>query len=160
MLRNLLAEDHATIQVWQEDYVAQHIRWWENAYQTTAQNTPRQVAERDWQELMAATTRADQYVQVYGEKPLGIVYGRIRQDPYLGLPIGQLSWIYVDPESRGLGVVDHLIQGLFAWFSEQGVAGREVFVTAANPAAVRVYERHGFQVVDHRMLGPGIQSNS
>ncbi len=35
----------------------------------------------------------------------------------------------------------------------QGVRGREVFVTAQNTAAVRLYERHGYRVVDHRMLG-------
>ncbi|GEM44489.1 GNAT family N-acetyltransferase [Deinococcus cellulosilyticus] len=155
MLRNLTPEDRDTIKVWQEDYVAQHIAWWEEAYQTTAKNTPQMVAEKDWDELMQASAREDQHVMVYGEKPLGIIYGRIRQDPYLGLPIGQLSWIYVDPASRGLGVADQMIQGLLHWFTEQQVAGREVFVTAANLAAVRVYERNGFQVVDHRMLGPG-----
>ena len=34
----------------------------------------------------------------------------------------------------------------------QNVSGREVFVTALNPAAVALYRRYGFEVADYRML--------
>lgn len=40
------------------------------------------------------------------------------------------------------------------WMDKRNVEGREVFVTNVNTAALKVYERFGYRVVDCRMLGP------
>lgn len=40
-----------------------------------------------------------------------------------------------------------------SWMATQGVLGREVFVTAENVPALKLYERFGYRVVDARMLG-------
>ncbi|GGJ27688.1 GNAT family N-acetyltransferase [Deinococcus roseus] len=157
MLRPLTAQDQSVVQNWLEVYIRQHIAYWEEAYQTAAQSNPAEVATQQWQDLLKASEDPQQFVRVYGEKPLGIIQGAIRQDPYLGVPLGQLSWLYVDAESRGLGVPDPLIASLLEWFAEKEVAGRVVYVTAANAAAVRVYERNGFRTIDYRMLGPAVQ---
>jgi ribosomal protein S18 acetylase RimI-like enzyme len=36
--------------------------------------------------------------------------------------------------------------------NEQGVEGRQVYVTIGNEAAVRLYQRHGYKAADYRML--------
>ena len=108
---------------------------------------------RDWQELIGADSDR-QWVRVAGERRAqGIVFAQKRQDRYMGFEVGALSWIYVDEATRGQGVSTALMTAAGDWMTAQGVRGREVFVTAQNTAAVRLYERHGYQVVDHRMLG-------
>ena len=39
------------------------------------------------------------------------------------------------------------------WMKENAVSGREVFVTADNRAAVKLYEGFGYRMIDYRMLG-------
>jgi ribosomal protein S18 acetylase RimI-like enzyme len=103
---------------------------------------------------------------------VGIVRVGLREDRSLGFQIGVLQWIYVDPAQRGRGLgghglrahglgghglADQLMVHALSWMDAQQVSGREVFVTALNPAAVALYRRHGFEVADYRMLarGPG-----
>lgn len=73
---------------------------------------------------------------------------------YLGWPVGVLSWLCVEPARRGEGHASTLIEQARAWMDRRGARGREVFVTAANEGALAVYLRHGYRIVDHRMLAP------
>ena len=160
--RPLLPSDLPTVEVWLRDYVREHRAWWTEAYGAEP-GTPLEAvvaAERD--DLVDHATRDDHLVRVLASAaepgragrgaPLGIVFARMERDRYMGLRVGTLGWIYVDPAARGSGASARLMDAAEAWFVERGAAGRKVYVTAANARAVRVYERHGYRVVDHRML--------
>jgi len=64
-----------------------------------------------------------------------------------------LQWLAVDPSARDRGVGTALVQRATDWFDAHG-ASAELFVTDANAAARRAYERAGFRSVDTRMLRP------
>lgn len=53
-----------------------------------------------------------------------------------------------------MGGAHQFLEAAHAWMAAQRVFGREVFVTAANAAATKLYERHGYRVVDLRMMAP------
>ncbi len=110
-----------------------------------------ELVEKNWHNLLEASL-SGQFVQVVDEPLSGIVFAEKRQEPYMGFDIGVLSWIYVDPAARGQGVSRRLMEAAHAWMDEQGVRGRQVFVTATNEAAVKLYQRYGYSVVDYRML--------
>lgn len=154
MLRSLTPEDAATVQCWLQDHIKQHVTWWEKAYQIQARTRLQDLVLKDWQSLLEDSSKPDRMVLVFGEKPLGIVHGMLREDPYMGVSMGVLAWIYVDAAARGQGVADQLVEALMQWFREKGVEGRLVYVTASNTTAVKLYQRHGFEVIDYRMLGP------
>ena len=152
-LRELREDDASTVRAWLEAHLADHLRWWQQAYGTPAKRTLPDLVARDWQELVSASTSPDQFVRVLGESTaLGIVLAHKRQDRYMGFEIGVLGWIYVEAAARGQGLAPALMAAANTWMTAQGVRGREVFVTASNSSAVKLYECHGYQVVDHRML--------
>ena len=159
-LRPLLLSDEATVRGWLAVFLAQHQAWWSEGYGRAPQVNSAELVEREWQELQAAAASERRLVAVLegpgpggsGPIPLGIVQAGVRADRTLGFQIGVLQWIYLDPEARGRRLADELMRRALAWMDAQGVSGREVFVTVSNPAAVRLYRRHGFEVADHRML--------
>ena len=152
-VRAMREEDAPTVQAWLQTYLADHLAWWTRAYGRPPASELSGLVRRDWQELIGADPTR-QWVRVAGEpRAQGIVFAEKRLDRYMGFEVGVLSWIYVDADARGQGVSSALMTAAGAWMTAQGVGGREVFVTAQNAAAVRLYERHGYQVVDHRMLG-------
>lgn len=55
-----------------------------------------------------------------------------------------LESIRVDPAARGHGVGSALIQDFFGWARERHAEVASVTAFAANAAARRLYERHGF----------------
>ena len=152
-VRALQEEDAPVVQSWLRTYLAEHLAWWQSAYGAPPESDLSGLVLRDWQELIGADSDR-QWVRVAGERRAqGIVFAQKRQDRYMGFEVGALSWIYVDEAVRGQGVSTALMTAAGDWMTAQGVRGREVFVTAHNTAAVRLYERHGYRVVDHRMLG-------
>lgn len=152
-MRALREEDAPTVQAWLRTYLAEHLAWWQQVYGASPESELSDLVKRDWQELIEADPTR-QWVRVVGEtEPRGLAFAEKRQDRYMGFEIGVLSWIYVDPGARGQGVSTALMAAANEWMTAQGVRGREVFVTVQNVAAVRLYERHGYQVFDHRMLG-------
>jgi GNAT superfamily N-acetyltransferase len=152
-LRDLHEDDAPTIRAWLEAYLSEHLNWWQQAYGALPERPLVDLIERDWKELWEARTSTTSFVQVLGETvPLGIVFAETRQDRYMGFEIGVLSWIYLDPASRGEGTSGTLMRAVDAWMTARGVRGREVFVTANNVAAVKLYERFGYSAFDFRML--------
>ena len=80
---------------------------------------------------------------------VGSVYGQIRErKPFFQTThLGYIGFMYVDPDQRGQGLVDALIDGIKAWFTEQGITEIILHVYAQNPRAIRAYEKAGF--VEH-----------
>jgi GNAT superfamily N-acetyltransferase len=85
------------------------------------------------------------FVAVDGDELVGFVTGhRTRRR---GCD-GELQWINVIKERRGLGIADRLIAKIGAWFVEQGANRICVNVTSENIAARKVYIRCGAQPLD------------
>lgn len=109
---------------------------------------------REWQALADASQAEDQLVAVAreGARAVGIVHAMEQQDRYLGLRLGALSWIFVEPVSRGSGAGDLLMEAAHDWMRQRGLAAAEIFVTADNTPALALYRRHGYAVADHRLI--------
>ena len=159
--RPLEPRDEATVRGWLAVFLRQHQDWWAAGYGQLPQAALPELVERDWQELEQAAASPHSLVAVFeagglevGGQAAGIVRAGIRADRTMGVQIGVLQWIYLAPEVRGQGGADDLMRHALAWMDTRNVSGREVFVTALNPAAVALYRRHGFEVADHRMLAP------
>jgi ribosomal protein S18 acetylase RimI-like enzyme len=56
-----------------------------------------------------------------------------------------LESIRVDPAARGRGVGSEMIQNFFEWARRNKAEVASVTAFAANTAALRLYERHGFR---------------
>jgi ribosomal protein S18 acetylase RimI-like enzyme len=155
--RRLVPGDEAAVRGWIEAYLVEHVGWWLDA--RGLQGDPadlvreRGLVDRDWEELLVA--RAGDFVVVaeVDGAPAGFVRAALREDHHLGIRGGVLQWLAVDPNARGRGVAAALVQRATDWFDAHG-ASAEVFVTDANAAAMRAYERAGFRTVDTRMLRP------
>ena len=55
-----------------------------------------------------------------------------------------LNGLYVRPAHRRARVGARLVEEILAWAGTQGAVQAEVAAYAANPEAIRFYERHGF----------------
>lgn len=74
------------------------------------------------------------YARIYGAEP----YLKHRQYAYIG-------FIYVEPEHRGKGIADKILNTLKAWASLQDITEVRLEVYKANDNAIRAYEKAGFQ---------------
>lgn len=153
-LRNLETTDETTVKRWLNPYLTQHLAWWTAAYGTALRHSVSALVSREWDDLAAGSRTPEHFVCVAeNTQPLGVVYARLREDQYMGVAVGVLSWLYVAEEARGKGVSSLLMEAADSWMATQAVMGREVFVTAENAPALKLYERFGYRAVDVRMLG-------
>ena len=56
-----------------------------------------------------------------------------------------LGFMYTLPTYRGMGVNRHILEGLAEWSKRQGVYDLFLDVYDNNPAAIRAYEKFGFE---------------
>jgi GNAT superfamily N-acetyltransferase len=59
----------------------------------------------------------------------------------------ELAAMWVVPALRGSGAADALVDAAVDWARTVGAIGLRLFVVPTNTAAVRVYSRHGFEVI-------------
>lgn len=59
----------------------------------------------------------------------------------------ELAAMWVAPSLRGTGAADALLTAAVDWSRSVGAIGVRLWVVPTNPAAVRVYARHGFEIV-------------
>ena len=57
---------------------------------------------------------------------------------------GYLGFMYVQPEHRGKGLNQEIMQRLIAWCESKGITDFYLDVYAENKSAVRAYEKLGF----------------
>ncbi len=74
------------------------------------------------------------YARIETSKP----YNQHRQHAYLG-------FMYVRPEQRGKGVNKAIMQALEEWAAAQGITELRLEVYAENDAAIKAYEKVGFE---------------
>lgn len=156
------AADEPALRDWLDAFLRAHLGDWSSVLgerwsdvAIRAHIEEHGLVDRELRELTRANDHPGGFVRVARAdgRPVGVVYAEIRPDRYLCTPIGVLSWIFTDPSVRGQGVARLMMDAVDGWFAWRGVAAREVFVTASNTTAVRVYERQGYRLSDQRMLG-------
>lgn len=94
-----------------------------------------------WERFVAELERGDVYVALDGE---GIV-GAVRTKPQeKGLNIQQIA---VDPVRQGTGVGSWLLQRIDEVARAQGLGGLSLETAEMAVANIRLYQRHGFEIV-------------
>lgn len=66
--------------------------------------------------------------------------------------VGFVSWLFTDPDSRGLGVGQELIEGALAFFDAQGCTEFSACVEGYNTSSSKIFATRGFTI-----LSPGEQ---
>ncbi|MGS2764470.1 N-acetyltransferase family protein [Sinomicrobium sp. M5D2P9] len=78
---------------------------------------------------------------------IGSGYARITEAlPYLKHEqYAYLGFMYVHPEYRGKGVNKQIVDALKAWSLQQGITEMRLNVYSTNEAAIKAYEKAGFE---------------
>ena len=98
--------------------------------------------EQFWHEL-AQPTRT----YVVAEKGASIIgYAGV----FVLAPQSDIQTVAVDPQHRGTGIADRLIERLMADAAAAGATSMLLEVRADNAAAMGLYERHGFEPLSRR----------
>ena len=94
-------------------------------------------------------------VAIDGNKIIGSGYARIEfAKPYLQHEQhSYLGFMYVDPHYRGQGVNQLILDALKAWSVSRGIYELRLHVYKGNDAAIRAYEKAGFEehLIEMRM---------
>ncbi|MEX2659601.1 MAG: GNAT family N-acetyltransferase [Acidimicrobiales bacterium] len=72
-----------------------------------------------------------------------------------GSPLGVVSDIYVEPEARGIGVGEAMIDKVLAWCEERGCVGVDALALPGNRDTKNFFETFGFKaraLIVHRSL--------
>lgn len=115
------------------------------AFGQTADEAAARVDE-EWRQQARSAASGDRrswFIAETGTQPrtIGLVNGRRRPPDDV-----MLFSMWVEPESRRLGVGRSLIGALDAWAREWGARRTVLWVFAGNEPAIRFYERLGFAV--------------
>ena len=111
-------------------------------------------------DLRSATTGPDAAVAVFvgtiDEVVVG--YGVIRREALrTGEDLGVVTDIYVQPEARGIGVGEAIMDLIVEWATAQGCIGVDSIALPGNRATKNFFERFGLvarAIVVHRSLLP------
>jgi len=100
--------------------------------------------DTEWIRLTESVTTPGGQVMLIAEeegRPLGLAFGLFdKARP----KIGHVGGMWVSPEARGRGAGQALLDAAIAWGRSLGLDALELWVTAGNSAAARLYERAGF----------------
>ncbi len=88
-------------------------------------------------------------VMEYNNKLIGCGYAQIRSaKPYQKHELfGYLGFMFVDPDFRGNGLNNLLLNDLKKWVLSQGITEVRLEVYHDNQAAVKAYEKAGFKQI-------------
>lgn len=157
--------DVLIVRSWLSAHVRDHLRAWSKAVgtpwddeQIAVHMDAHGLVDREWRDLDHAAQHAPRgcvRAARVGGRAVGVLWAEERVDRFLCRPVAALCWVYVARAWRGRGAAQALMGAYDAWAATRPVAAREVYVTAGNAAAQRLYEAHGLTVSDHRMFAPG-----
>ncbi|XVU26619.1 GNAT family N-acetyltransferase [Actinoplanes sp. CA-054009] len=108
----------------------------------------RGYAEADWRDWLGAAGG----LKVVAEGGAGLVGGWEPDDQHGAV---ELYSMWVAPEWRGRGLGDRLVDEVLTWSAGRGQTRVDLWVAEGNPAAERLYQRHGFRLTDRRQPHPG-----
>jgi GNAT superfamily N-acetyltransferase len=100
---------------------------------------------REWFEtLLGDPDRVGLFAEVDGALAGGLMGSYPELTVFVRQREARLNSLWVLPEHRGLGLGGLLVEAFLDWARERGAGYAVVTAFAANPSAVRLYERHGF----------------
>lgn len=102
-------------------------------------------AEAEWQWRIANGYN----VIARGSEPVGLAGG------YLHDGVPELIAMWVQPESRGAGVAEQLVEAIADWAGEQDADRLTLWVVDGNQRAERLYRRLGFARTGDAQPVPG-----
>jgi ribosomal protein S18 acetylase RimI-like enzyme len=111
----------------------------------------------EWTRAGAAGETHVTIVAVDGDRWLGMVLGRLLDDP------PRRAWLealWVDPSVRRAGVGSALIEAVAAWSRERGADALDLSVTERNKAAAALYASAGFAETGRRRPLPADPSRT
>jgi len=86
-------------------------------------------------------------------------YGAVRSERLRdGGLLGVVDDLYVEPDARGVGVGEAMMDRIIAWCEERGCLGVDALALPGNRGTKNFFERFGLTaraIVVHRALGPG-----
>jgi RimJ/RimL family protein N-acetyltransferase len=109
------------------------------------------LSDQHWRGLTAASARGEERVSYVAEEDdrwHGTASGVLDLD---GTMVEVVS-VWVDPAWRGRGLATALIEPVIAWAVANGATRATLWVHDQNEAAIRVYERLGFERTDRRQI--------
>ncbi len=117
-----------------------------------AEGTP-EYAER-WKHFVAEIERGDVYVAVEGDPEGERIVGAARTKPQeQDLYIDQIA---VDPAQQGTGVGSWMLQRIDELARARGLGGLSLITAEMAVANIRLYERHGFEIVRRGLVDHGL----
>ncbi|WP_116086881.1 GNAT family N-acetyltransferase [Tropicimonas sp. IMCC34011] len=104
--------------------------------------------EADWTKLPDVEwlnrMKTPVYAALKGDEPVGIM-GLLVQTGEKRAHRAKLVMVYLRESERGAGLADRLLSAVTDCAVENGVRQLELHANADNVAAIRFYERHGFE---------------
>lgn len=109
---------------------------------------PAGVTYYDLDEVLADPDSILQLVEHDG-RIVACGYARLRtsESAFIHERHAYLGFMYVEPDARGQGVNKMLVDSLIEWSKEKGVCDFYLDVYTENQAAIRAYEKAGFEPV-------------
>lgn len=83
-------------------------------------------------------------VGTYDGVVVGMAQGQVEREEG-GALLGRINAYYVEPQARGVGVGEALLESVLAWFAEQGCAGVDALALPGDRGAKRFFEAKGFK---------------
>ena len=105
---------------------------------------PHQHGRASFEALVSDRDRVGLLAEVGDELAGGLMGSYPELTPFVRLREARLNSLWILPSHRGLGLGGQLVDAFLEWARERGAPYAVVTAFAANPAAVRLYERHGF----------------
>jgi len=105
---------------------------------------PVQHGRASFEALLEDPDRVGLLAEVEGELAGGLMGSLPELTPYVRLREARLNSLWVLPEHRGAGLGALLVDAFLAWARGRGAPYAVVTAFAANPSAIRLYERQGF----------------
>ncbi len=150
--------DKNAIVSWFELFLNDHLRNWKNIYGTEPKLRSG-LAEKQWNMLLDASHDPSHLVRIARDdgQPVGVVWGVVKDDDWFNCKTGYIFWIAINPNFKGRGIGKLLMEMVEDWFKIQEVRGRSLNVSSANGSAIKLYQKFGYQIADHKMIGPGVR---
>jgi ribosomal protein S18 acetylase RimI-like enzyme len=109
--------------------------------------------------LAASLADSSQLVVVGTIDDTVLGYGAVRTEPLRdGTVLGVVDDIWVDPEARGIGLGEAIMDELVEWCEQRGCRGVDSLALPGNRATKNFFERFGLVargIIVHRPLGEG-----
>jgi len=105
---------------------------------------PAQHGRVSFEALVDDPDRLGLLAEIGGELAGGLMGSYPELTPFVRQREARLNSLWVLPDHRGFGVGGLLVEAFLAWARERGAPYAVVTAFAANPTAIKVYERHGF----------------